>query len=145
MYNVSPWNDLNEMCYITHTWALACMLYVALGMVIIQFGSKPMLLQFFQRFSHVVLHFSCMSPWDFTLLKMGVFHVQMCKNWLNSSIPAKECVTTPLPRHRDPRCLNSTLGRPLSYKLGKRRNIALRHGGDLYQRCVACRTIALLQ
>jgi hypothetical protein len=32
------------------------------GLVIINFGSKQMLLHFFQRFSHVVLRFSCMSP-----------------------------------------------------------------------------------
>jgi hypothetical protein len=32
------------------------------GLVIINFGSKPMLLHFFQCFSHVLLRFSCMSP-----------------------------------------------------------------------------------
>ncbi len=32
------------------------------GDCLIHFGSKPMLLHSFQRFSHVVLRFSCMSP-----------------------------------------------------------------------------------
>ncbi len=80
------------------------------GLVIIHFGSKPKLLHFCQRFSHVVLRFSCISPW----------HCGLCPTQSKSDGPNSSSVVgnSPLNLDESPTGLGNVMRTFLSHLPG---------------------------